>query len=347
MISTRAPSPAQKARSFSTAAGSVPSGGVRMHQRLMNSSGKPESGPECSVPATGCAGTKCTSGGRCGAMSLTTAPLTEPTSEITAPGLRCGAISAATAPQAPTGMQRMTRSASAAASALLSTTASTMPSSLTRARDFADRAVVTISPASPCARAARAIEPPISPKPISAILRNGGVAFTSMACEIAQGLDHEAVGLLGADGHAQRVRQAVIGQRAQHQAAPGQEGVGIGRGLALPGGEMDQDKIPDARRHLEPEFCYFLGQVVAPFLVVRLRHLLMRGVLERRDRRKHGRRRDVEGAAYSIDRIDDIGRAEHPADPQACKALNLRKGVGHDGVVRGRHQFDAHLIVVR
>ena len=59
----------------------------------MNSSAKPESGPECSVPATGCAGTKCTPAGRCGAMSRTTAPLTEPTSETIAPGLRCGAIS--------------------------------------------------------------------------------------------------------------------------------------------------------------------------------------------------------------------------------------------------------------
>ena len=36
----------------------------------MNSSAKPESGPECSVPATGCAGTKWTPAGRCGAMSL-------------------------------------------------------------------------------------------------------------------------------------------------------------------------------------------------------------------------------------------------------------------------------------
>src|SRR5580658_1860935 len=268
MISTLAPSAAQKARSFSVAFPSVPSGGVRMHQRLMNSSAKPESGPECSVPETGCAGTKCAAAGRCGAMSLTTAPFTEPTSEMIAPGLRCGAISAVTAPQAPTGMQRMTRSASLTASALVSTTASTMPSSFTRARVLAERAVVTISPANPCARAARAIEPPISPKPISAILGNGSVAFTSTAHEIAQRLDHEAVGLLGADGHAQRMRQPVIGQRAQHQAAPGQEGVGFSRGLALLGGEMDQDEISHARRHLESEFCHFLGEPVAPFVVV-------------------------------------------------------------------------------
>ena len=36
--------------------------------------------------------------------------------------------------------------------------------------------------------------------------------------EIAQAVDHQPVGLFGADGHAQRVRQAVIGQR---RAAPG------------------------------------------------------------------------------------------------------------------------------
>ena len=36
---------------------------------------------------------KCTPVGRCGAMSRTTAPLTEPTSETIAPGLRCGPIS--------------------------------------------------------------------------------------------------------------------------------------------------------------------------------------------------------------------------------------------------------------
>ena len=59
-----------------------------MHQRLTNNSAKPASGPEYSVPATGCAGTKCTVFGRCGAMSRTIAPLTEPTSETMAPGAK-------------------------------------------------------------------------------------------------------------------------------------------------------------------------------------------------------------------------------------------------------------------
>ena len=44
--------------SFSTAAGSLPWGGVRMHQRFSKSSAKPASGPECSVPATGGRGSR-------------------------------------------------------------------------------------------------------------------------------------------------------------------------------------------------------------------------------------------------------------------------------------------------
>ena len=133
MVSTLAPSARQKAASRSTAAWSAFAGGVRMHQRLTNSSAKPASGPEYSVPATGCAGTKCTPAGICGAISRSTAPLTEPTSETIAPGSRCGPISLATAPLWPTGIETMTRSAPATAAALLSTTWSARPSSATRA----------------------------------------------------------------------------------------------------------------------------------------------------------------------------------------------------------------------
>ena len=46
------------ARTFATAPSSVPSGGVRMHHRLMKRLANPASGPDCSVPATGCAGTR-------------------------------------------------------------------------------------------------------------------------------------------------------------------------------------------------------------------------------------------------------------------------------------------------
>ena len=64
MLSTLAPRARQNDASRSTAVLSASSGGVRMHQRLTNSSAKPESGPEFSVPATGCAGMKCTPAGR-------------------------------------------------------------------------------------------------------------------------------------------------------------------------------------------------------------------------------------------------------------------------------------------
>ncbi len=120
MISTLEPSAIQNALSLSTAAASVPGSGVRMVQRPSNNSAKPASGPDCSVPAIGWPGTKCTPAGTCGAMSRTTAAFTEPTSVRMAPGCRCGAISAASGPQAPTGTLRMTRSAPATASAALS-----------------------------------------------------------------------------------------------------------------------------------------------------------------------------------------------------------------------------------
>ena len=168
MVSTFAPSKRQNAASLCTAAGSTFGGGVRMHQRLTNSSAKPASGPAFSVPATGCAGTKCTPAGMWGDISFTTAPLTEPTSDTTAPGARCGPISAATVPHAPTGIETMTRSAPSAAAALVSTTWSARPSSAIRRRVAAERAVAMMDPAAPCARAARAMEEPIRPIPISA-----------------------------------------------------------------------------------------------------------------------------------------------------------------------------------
>src|SRR5215831_11770856 len=117
MVSTLAPMSRQNAASFSTAAATASGGGVKMHQRLTNSSAKPESGPEYSVPATGWAGTKCTPAGMWGCIASITACFTEPTSDTMQPGLSLGAIALATAPQAPTGVQTITRSASSQAAA--------------------------------------------------------------------------------------------------------------------------------------------------------------------------------------------------------------------------------------
>ncbi len=91
----------------------------------------------------------------------------------------------------------MTRSAPATAAALVSTTWSAMPSSATRRRVAAERAVATISRTAPCARAARAIEEPISPTPIKARRLNRGAgrltASRRFAQKLAERRDDEAV----------------------------------------------------------------------------------------------------------------------------------------------------------
>ena len=103
---------------------SAPSGGTISVQRLSNSEAKPASGPECSVPAIGWVGTKCTPSGTCGPTASTTAALTEPTSITVAPGFRCGAMASATTPIAPTGTASTIRSAPSTAASALSQTVS-------------------------------------------------------------------------------------------------------------------------------------------------------------------------------------------------------------------------------
>ena len=86
MISTCAPQASQNAFSFATAPSSAPGSGVRIVQRPSNSSAKPDSGPEYSVPAIGWPGMKWTPSGTCGPISRTTALFTEPASVRIAPG---------------------------------------------------------------------------------------------------------------------------------------------------------------------------------------------------------------------------------------------------------------------
>ena len=83
-----APSAAQNARSFSTASASVPSGGVRMHQRLIEQLGETGIGTGMLGAGDGMRGNEMHGGRQMRAISLTTAPLTEPTSETIAPGFR-------------------------------------------------------------------------------------------------------------------------------------------------------------------------------------------------------------------------------------------------------------------
>src|SRR5215467_13473757 len=103
-----------------------------------------------------------------------------------------------------------------------------MPSSITRLRVCADRAVATMLPTRFSARAARAMEDPIRPVPISARRekRGGGIIGSSrvalsarLSHELRQRRNGEAVRLLAADAHAQRVGQSVGLDLAQNDAA--------------------------------------------------------------------------------------------------------------------------------
>jgi hypothetical protein len=111
---------------------------------------------------------KCTPSGICGATAAITACLTEPTSVTVAPGARCGPISRATCSITPTGVASTTRSAPATASAAVSRTRSTKPSSIAAAIVSALRAWPTISPARPARFIAWPIDEAMSPSPISA-----------------------------------------------------------------------------------------------------------------------------------------------------------------------------------
>ena len=88
---------------------SIPSCGVRMHQRPSNSSAKPASGPECSVPAIGWPGTKCTPSGMLGPRSRTTHCFTDPVSVTMAPGAKAERIASPMSAKAPTGAQTTRR----------------------------------------------------------------------------------------------------------------------------------------------------------------------------------------------------------------------------------------------
>ena len=61
--------------------------GVNIHHPFLNKPAKPDSGPEFSVPAIGCPGTKSTFFGIYFFTELITSFFTDPTSVIIAPGL--------------------------------------------------------------------------------------------------------------------------------------------------------------------------------------------------------------------------------------------------------------------
>src|SRR5579883_1524961 len=234
----------------------------------------------------------------------------------------------------------MTRSAPAAAAALFSTTSSARLSSSTRARVAAERAVATIERTAPCARAARAIEEPMRPTPIRARRSKSGVSFftglsagaanfprkgqgeqgrgeaTSTASgrapqEFLQRGDDEAVGLFAADAHAQGIGELVDADLAQNESARGEEGVCLLSGVPVVLRKVDQQKVGDARRHFEAELSDFLREPCEPACVVLARALQVLQILDRGGAGGDRRRVDVERAANTVDRGNDMGRSEH------------------------------------
>ncbi len=122
------------------------------------------------MPAIGWPGITKTPAGAAAARAFPTSPFTEPTSVSVAPGFSPGAQASAAAPMAPGGGASTTRSAPVTASAGSATTRSAMPSSVTRSRTAALASETTMVSATAWARAARTMEEPIRPQPITAIV---------------------------------------------------------------------------------------------------------------------------------------------------------------------------------
>ena len=135
------------------------------------------------------------------------------------------------------GAQTITRSAPATAAASVSTTWSAMPSSAMRRRVAAERALAAISRTAPCVRAARAIDEPIRPTPISARRLKSGAGLVTASRRLGQKFakrgNDEPVRLFGADGHAQRIRQLIGRGLPQNEPSCREKGVRILGGPAF------------------------------------------------------------------------------------------------------------------
>src|ERR1700722_3012402 len=344
MRSTMEPQRRQNSAIFSTAASSAPGGGVNKVQRPWNSVVKPESGPEYSVPARGCAGTKCTPAGTNGLTSRMTDCFVDPTSVSTAPGANTGPIASAIDAKAPTGAHSMTQSASATALAGSSSTRSAKPSSTTRSSVFCVRALTMISAArSPRSLAMRATEEPISPIPSSANRRKSGSA-TGLLHEIRYSVDDHAAFLGGADGDAQAVRQAVCSNTTRDQAAPAHEHIRrigmidsaeIGEHeIAFAGPDLDAGGLDPGRQFWPPNRIVLAALFNPAFL------------LQRRDPGCLRSERKIELAADAYQHFDPRRWSITPADADSSQPKHLGKRAGHDRVVRRVDQPLARVIVI-
>src|SRR5271154_906709 len=345
------PSACQNRPSFATASVEVPSGGVNMHHRFTNNVANPASGPDCSVPATGCAGTRWACSGRWGAIAAITSVFTEPTSDTTAPGFSAGPTSRAIASFAPTGAQKITRSARAAADAV-GRYSSPRPSASARRRTSREASAKTIAPAALTRRAARAIEDPISPTPTMATQSKTGSAnsgpslstMTHVLRESGQRFDDPSIGRLGPDRQAQTVGKPIGPNRAEDESARAQIRVRRRR-TAIPR-KTHEHEIADAGNGLESDSVNPLADPRQPMRIVR------RGrghVTLVRDRRTPGGERrgvDVERTPHPVQRRNHGRRRVGPPQTQARQSMNLRKRAQHNHVFATRDQFHARRVII-
>ena len=204
-------------------------------------------------------------------MSRTTEPLTEPTSDTIAPGSRCGPIALAIAPHAPTGMQRITRSAPS--HRLGAGSASRYRQGRARPRAPASRRRARSHDLAHGALRARrlAMDEPISPRPI-------------MAMVLEQRLGHQAAPLpvMNAESASIAARFSssvpMVMRKASGRPYSSTRRKMMRRScrnlsaacadLPLPLGKMQQQEIRDARRHAKAEARQSLRPRGQPQLIV-------------------------------------------------------------------------------
>src|SRR5208282_4389400 len=96
------------------------------------------------------------------------------------------------------------------------------------------------------------------PAPISARRLNKGADCATTSRRFSQKFlersDDKPIGLLRADGHAQRVWELVDADVTQHEPACGEESVSLLGRTSFGFGKVDQQEICDAWSHFKTEF---------------------------------------------------------------------------------------------
>ena len=167
--------------------------------------------------------------------------------------------------------------------------------------------------------------------------------------ELGERRDHQPVRLLGADGHAQRVRQP-IGARPRAGSGRARSGTRRPRRRSCPCvvGKMDQHEIADARRHLRGRACRSRSVSQASHFVV-VRDARLDDAPRPRSRRRRPRSRGaltLNGPRMRLSASTTCAGPYIQPRRSAGEPVDLREGARHHDVLAGRDQLDAGLVVV-